>query len=380
MDNVYRTAHELAAARTPFALATVVYTRGSTPQKPGAKLIVEADGSAIGTLGGGCVEADVRTEARKMLAEARGAEVRRFRLTEDIAYRDGLVCGGNMEILIDPVHEPADVVHLLEEIVSALEGGGDRAIAFAYAAGESDNSRDRTSDDSCAKSFIRPDGESTGSLEPPKLDDEIRTRARALMPRGGIESVRTDDGRRVYVETFTTPATIVIAGGGHVGKAIYTFATLLGFQTIVIDDRESFASATRFPEARVIHDDFVAAIRGLSLGPNHAVIVATRGHKLDDVTLLEAARSGAGYVGLLGSRRKAMMILRDLHLAGIPDERLRDIRAPVGLDLGGRRPDEIALSIVSEIVALRNARTGGTMSMVDDEILAKVKSLAERAP
>ena len=113
------------------------------------------------------------------------------------------------------------------------------------------------------------------------------------------------------------------------------------------------------------------------MGPNHFVVVATRGHKLDDVALLEAAGSNASYIGLLGSKRKAVLIFRSLYQAGIPESRVRQIRAPVGLDIGGRQPEEIAVSILAEIVAVRNERTGGSMT-VDDNVVTKVKKIAGR--
>ena len=351
---IFGEAGRLLAAGEPFVLATVVNTKGSTPQKPGAKLLVRADGTMFGTLGGGCVEADVLTEARIILEEQTdGApQLRRFVLNEDIAAKDGLVCGGTMEILIDPLAGHSELAPLFGEIMAAFEGRGDRALATLADPGTSSGRPE-------AKLFIRDDGGAVGGLGAPELDE------------AAIEA-------KIYVETFTRPATIVIVGGGHVGYAVYKLATFLGYATIIVDDREMFANAERFPEAeQIVVGDFDAGVASLDLTPNSYVLVATRGHKYDDAALLAAARSKAGYVGLLGSKRKAAMIFRRLFEEGIDGERIGEIRAPVGLDIGGRSPEEIAVSVMAEILAVRHGKKGGVLKA--DRLLPKARQLAGRA-
>ena len=345
-------------------------TKGSTPQKPGAKLLVRRDGTAVGTLGGGCVEADVWAEAKTILEETRGTQLRRFILNEDIASRDGLVCGGNMDILIDPIGE-ADLEPVFDEIVAAYEGKGDRALATLITSATGNALEG-------AKLFVRADGSTTGTLGSQELDAEAVVAALEMMPKGLERWVETKEGDKAYVETFTNPATVVIAGGGHVGKAVYTVAKTLGFAVKIVDDRPQFANHERFPEAEeIVIDDFDKGLRSLNMTPNCYVIIATRGHKLDDLALIEAAKSNAGYVGLLGSRRKAVMIFRDLIREGIPEARIAEIRAPIGLDLGGRTPEEIAVSIMAEILAVQHGRTGGTMTG-EAKMLDKAKQLAAK--
>ncbi len=370
MQPIFDEAEKLLRKKEPFILATVVRTKGSTPQKPGAKLLVRRDGTAVGTLGGGCVEADVWAEAKTILEEDSGTQLRRFILNEDIASRDGLVCGGNMDILIDPIGEPA-LVPLFDEIVAAYDGKGDRALAtlITSASGKAPEG---------AKLFIRADGTTVGTLGSEALDTQAVQTALELMPKGREQWVETNEGDKAYVETFTNPPTVVIAGGGHVGKALYTVAKTLGFAVTIVDDRPKFANHERFPEAEtIVVDDFDRGLRNLNMTPNCYVIIATRGHKLDDLALIEAARSNAGYVGLLGSRRKAVMIFRDLIREGVPEDRIAEIRAPVGLDLGGRTPEEIAVSIMAEILAVKHGRSGGTMTG-EAKMLQKAKQLATR--
>ena len=367
MQAIFEEAQRLLAKGEPFVLTSVVRTKGSTPQKPGAKLLVRKDGTAVGTLGGGCIEADVWAEAKSILEENGATQVRRFELNEEIAAKDGLVCGGTMEILIDPVQTPMGLAPFLPEILAAYRGEGDCAIAtLASGLGLTG-----------AKIFVLPDGTILGTLGSPLLDAEVRDAALALMPRGRnrwLESANT----KVFVESFTTPPTLVIAGGGHVGKALYTLAKFVGFRVFIVDDRPMFANPERFPDADgIIVDDFDRGLRSLDMGINHYVIVATRGHKLDDLALLEAAKSKAGYVGLLGSKRKAMLIYRDLFRASIPEERVAQIHSPVGLNLGGRSPEEIAFSIVAEMIAIKNDGSGAAMKM-DESMVRKAKELSAR--
>lgn len=391
MNEVFAEARRLLSEGSRPILATVVATRGSTPQKPGARLLVRADGSIAGTLGGGCVEADVVIEARRLLtAEAPAAALRQFVLDEDIAFRDGLVCGGSMVILLEPL-EASAWIPILGEILAARAGRGDCALATRFAVSEDAVRRyvplvrNRARDESCEPSaepvapeihgrlFIRDGGASTGTLGDAALDRSASDLAAFLMPRGRDDWINAPDGSRVFVEGFTTPPTVVIAGGGHVGKAVYTLASFVGFRTIIVDDRPEFANTNRFPKAaEVVVDAFDRGIARLPLGPNHYVLVATRGHKLDDEALLAAARSKAGWIGLLGSRRKAVLIFRRLFEAGVTEERIRAIRAPVGLDLGGRRPEDIALSIIAEIASEVHGRRGDPLSMMTDRVLAKI--------
>ena len=372
MREIFEEAKRLLEKGEPFVLATVVGTKGSTPQKPGAKFLVRRDGTAVGTLGGGCIEADVWAEAKVILEEKRGTQLRQFVLNEDIAARDGLVCGGTMEILIDPMGEQPQMLSLFDEILMAYDGRGDRALATLANPGPDNGA--------CgAKLFIRADGSTVRTLGDPKLDARSIDVALELMPTGREGWVKSEEGAKVYLETFTTPATVVIAGGGHVGKALYTVAKFLGFRVVIVDDRPMYANKERFPDAdEIIVEDFAVGLRNLKMTPNCYVIVATRGHKLDDLALIEAAKSRAGYVGLLGSKRKAILIYRDMIRQGIPEERIREIRAPVGLNLGGRNPEEIAISIMAEILAVKCGGDGSSMTM-DRKMLDKAKQLVAKS-
>ena len=208
------------------------------------------------------------------------------------------------------------------------------------------------------------------------LDDAAAEAAKEAMDFGRQDFISAKDGTEIYVEAFTSPATVVLVGGGHVSYAIYKLATFLGYRTRVVDDREQFGNAERFPEAdAIVVGDYDSGIRDIGITPNSFVVVATRGHKYDDMALLEAAKSPAKFIGLLGSRRKALLIFPTLLASGVPMERVREIRTPVGLNLGGRTPESIALSVMAEIEMVRYGGDGASMKM-EEKLVLKARDKA----
>lgn len=360
MEPVFRAAVEELKEERPVAVATVVRTSGSTPQKPGAKLLVKADGSGVGTLGGGCVEGDIWFAAQELMKRGGAAEMRDYQLNEDLAAQDGLVCGGTMYFLIDPIRQAGDYLDFAGEVVAAYEGGKPVAIANLMVAPE--GSSYRVGD----KMLVREDGQTVDTLGNEQLDRQAARRARELMAMGKNDYVVTDDGIEYFIEAFTTPPTLVLVGGGHVSNAIAPVAKSVGFRLFVVDDREEFANAERFPEAEIVRSgEYAETIRGLPINANTFIVVATRGHRYDDAALAAAMETPASYVGLLGSRRKTILIYEELLQRGWPIERVKAVHAPIGLDIGGRTPEEIAISIMGEILAFRLGGSGGSMKLED---------------
>ncbi len=360
----------------PVVVATVVRTKGSTPQKPGAKLLVRDDGSGVGTLGGGCVEGDIWFAAQELMKRGGSAQYRDYELNEDLAAEDGLVCGGTMYFLIDPVYEAGSYLDYAREIDAAYAGGPAVALATVTAAGDGAGTLG-------ARLFMREDGSTEGTLGSPEMDREAVKRARELMVHGKNEFVTMRDGPEFFVEAYTTPPQMVLCGGGHVSKAIAPLAATLGFRVFVTDDREEFANSDRFPEADIIvAEKPETALPQLPINPNTFIIIATRGHRYDNVALEAAALTPAKYVGLLGSKRKTILIYEDLIRTGLPIERIREIRSPVGLDVRGRTPEEIAVSIMAEVLMFRLGGTGQPMKIEDwriDRIREKVEAGREEA-
>ncbi len=372
MQDVFHEAVNLLQKEEQLVMATVIRTKGSTPQKPGAKLLVRSDGSGVGTLGGGCVEGDIWYAASQLMRRGGDAQYREYELNEDLAAQDGLVCGGTMFFLIDPVYQPDQYLDYAKEIDAAYEGGPSVALASLIKSAPGKNLPVG------AKLFIREDGTTEGSLGDPDLNRDAVKRAHELMAMGRNEYATAEDGSEYFVEAYTTPPQLVICGGGHVSFALATHAKPLGFRLFITDDREEFANPERFPNADIIvakkPED---ALEELPINANTFIVVATRGHRFDNVALAAAAETPARYVGLMGSKRKTILIYEDLVRMGLDEQRLRDIRSPIGLDIRARTPEEIAVSIMGEILMFRLGGTGLPMKLEQhriDRIIAKVES------
>jgi len=395
MEQVFRAVAEEITAGNGMVVATVVRTSGSTPQKPGAKLLVRADGSGVGTLGGGCVEGDIWFAASELLKRGGPAEMREYELNEDLAAEDGLVCGGTMYFLLDPIRTENLAESLAEntnesraenetrsektgkedfndEVIAAYDGGAPVAVASLMKVPESSGLTVGS------LLLIRENGSTTGSLGDEMLDSRAITEARKLMAMGKNDYVIAESGAEFFIEAYTTPPTLVLAGGGHVSKAISRIAETLGFRIFIIDDREEFSNPDRFPEAdKTVVSDYGSAFEKLAIGTNSFIVIATRGHRYDASATAAAMRTPASYVGLLGSRRKTILIFEELFALGFSMEEVQSVRSPIGLSISARTPEEIALSIMAEIVAFRLGGDGGVLKL-DDRLIRKAAEKAAR--
>lgn len=283
----------------PAALCVVVATKGSTPQGPGATLLVRADGSTLGTLGGGCVEAEVRTTAFQMLQQNRSGLLD-YLLDHDYGWDDGLICGGRMFVGVTPVSA----------------GSGLEPIRDAVALAE--------------------------QREPTSFPITVEHEGKAQQ-------------YRVHLEV---PPTLLIAGAGHVGQALARLAIDLDFHVVVIDDRADQASTERFPsDVELKVGDIAQALGDYALDTGCYVVIVTRGHQHDHQALEAVLRRPAGYIGMIGSKRKSKMILRDLADEGATQEQIDRVRTPIGLSIGAVTVAEIATSIAGELVQVRRANT-----------------------
>jgi xanthine dehydrogenase accessory factor len=356
----------LLAAGEPFALGTLVDTRGSTPQKAGARLLVRADGSTMGTLGGGCVEAEAWQAAKEALASG-APRMLDFELTEDIAVDYGLACGGNERILVAPT--PRDGA--AQALVDALRAGAGtrrRGALITVVAGSAVAPG--------AMLALWDDGEMHGDRS--VAADEAIAAARAVIdaPQPQTRIARLANGSELFVEPLAPPTEVIVVGGGHVGRAVASVAKFLGHAVAVIDDRPDFASRDRFPEAdALVVGDIEQALLEYPATPSSAIVIVTRGHKWDYQALSAGARSPAFYVGLMGSRRKVALIYRQLMTDGVPESRLRQVHAPIGLDIGAVTPEEIAISIMAEVTACRLGGEGRPLT-VDPHIIERQRAHA----
>ncbi|HJY87177.1 MAG TPA: XdhC/CoxI family protein [Candidatus Acidoferrales bacterium] len=239
------------------ALATIVHTNGSIPSYESSRMLVREDGSMVGTVGGGCVEAEVWAAAKEVI-RAEAPRKMTFNLNKEADYDSGLICGGTLEIFVEPI------------------------------------------------------------LPQPML---------------------------------------YIFGGGHVSMALAQAAHTAGFAVGVVDDRESFANAERFPMAREIHTSYEDAFGKLRPNASAYLVIVTRGHRDDMRVLAWAVGTQARYIGMIGSKRKVLSVYKALEKEGIPAEKFERVHAPVGLEIGALTPEEIAISIAAELIAVRRKAT-----------------------
>jgi len=361
MRELYARMAELEREGRPFAVATVVRTVGSTPQVVGAKMLIDDLGRTYGTLGGGCVEGDAFAEAKRILGEG-GSSLREYELTEELAWDTGLVCGGTMWIHIEPGAGALTIGgrDLLADVLAASSTGTPIALATLLRK----EGRDVVPS---GRLYVEQSGTSGGSLGEAARDERARVIAGETLKAGTARTVAIDETHELLVEPIVAKPHLVVVGAGHVGLALASLAHGLAYDVTVIDDRPEFASQERFPEGvQVVRADMVEALGALPIGWNSFIVVATRGHKLDAHCLRAAIQTRARYVGLLGSKRKTILIERMLREEGLPEDRIRSVHAPVGLDLGGRTPAEIALSVLAELSMERYGGSGRPLRLGGD--------------
>lgn len=325
----------------PVCYTALVETRGSTPQKAGATMLVFEDGSQVGTLGGGCVEAEVKRRALTLLPEGR-AELLTFQLDNDYGWDDGLICGGRMKMLVDPLR-PGDDVSYYRALFEVLTQGRGATEAIVIDA-------DKSGGHEADRWLLDEQGEIVAARHAVDVPTKLRSNLRPLTnrPRPYIEAGVS------YLPSLKR-CRLIIVGAGHVGQKVAELGGDVGFDVWVVDDRREYCNAERFPTAkRLIVESFDTALRDLEVDPDTYCIIVTRGHNHDEQALLHLAGTPARYVGMIGSRRKIKLIFDDLLREGISAATLARVYAPLGFDIGSQTVPEIAISIVAELVAHRN--------------------------
>ena len=314
-------------------------------------MLVFPDGSQVGTLGGGCVEAEVKRRALRLLDEG-DAELLTFNLDSDYGWDDGLICGGRMKMLVDPVRNVTDFRYYrqLMDVITADSGCTEAVVLDGDKAEGQPGDRYLINDKAEVVAAVGPSFRATGSLTPTHLLDSIQQNLRPLTQRprpyvaGGISFL-----------PYLRRCRLLIVGAGHVGERVAELAAACDFDVWVVDDREQYCNPDRFPQAkRLIVGDIDSALSGLDVDHNSYCLIVTRGHHHDEQALYHLAETPARYVGMIGSHRKIKMIFEDLLREGISREALSRVNAPLGFDIGSQTVPEIAVSIVAELIAHRN--------------------------
>jgi len=332
------TAH---AAGRAVAMTLLVETRGSTPQKAGAAMLVYPDGTQTGTLGGGCVEAEVKRRALGLLINGE-PELLTFQLDSDYGWDDGLICGGRMRMLVDPLRGMVSLAYYeaLASLIGAGRGCTEAVVVEAEASGAPELSRylfDR--EGACVAQRAN---------EPPSA--KLLTHLRPLSQRP-----RPYAAEGVSYLPHLARGKLLIVGGGHVGQKVADLAASVDFDVTVVDDRMEYVSEERFPRSvQRIAGKIDEVLPTLTVDEDTFCIIVTRGHNHDEEALFHLARRPSRYLGMIGSRRKIKMIFDDLRREGVEEHHLARVHAPLGIEIGSQTVSEIAISIVAELIACRN--------------------------
>ncbi|BCJ77375.1 xanthine dehydrogenase accessory factor [Catellatospora sp. IY07-71] len=351
-------------------LATVVRTWQSAPRRPGAAMLVGPGGEAVGSVSGGCVEAAVYEIAQQVAADPAAAPaLERYGISDEDAYAAALTCGGTIEVFVEQVSR--ETFPQLGEVAAAIREG--RPVAVATCVEPADSPR-------YGRRLVVWERGTAGSFGSPRLDDAVADDARGLLAAGrtgmlhyGVDGERRGDAITVFVNAYAPPARMIVFGAIDFAAAVARIGRFLGYHVTVCDARPVFATTRRFPAADEVvvqwpHRYLAGEAAAGRVDERTVLCVLTHDPKFD-VPLLEVAlRLPVAYVGAMGSRRTHDDRTARLREHGMTEAELGRLRAPIGLDLGARTPEETAVSIAAEIIAVRWGGTGATLTDVPGPI------------
>jgi xanthine dehydrogenase accessory factor len=333
--------------------ALLIDAEGSSPFAPGVFMLIDSDGAIEGSITGGCVESDVVINALEILAEDGEPRLLHYGVSDEAAHEVGLMCGGSVEVFVHELREEARAV------CAEAFGAAARAVPAGIAT---------------LVDGLRPgaklavvDGRVLGGLHGPELLDRSVARDLAALSERGTSALRhyglsgeaLGDGLTVHLQAFRAPPTLILVGAIDYSAAVAALAAAVGYQVVIADAREAFARSERFSRVATVHVGWpTPAIEQRNLGPRDGVIVFSHDPKFDEPAILTALRSDAGFIGALGSHRTARDRQARLLAAGADPAALARVHSPCGLDIGAATPEEVAVSIMAEVIAARSGRTG----------------------
>jgi xanthine dehydrogenase accessory factor len=349
MEDIYSEIIKALEKKEKLALATLITRVGSAPRAVGAKYLVKGDGTSSGSIGGGCVEAEVWQEAQKVMEKEKGG-ILHFELTSEQLAEGGLICGGNIDIFLEPIRE--ELLNIYKETARIRQKGGAAILATlvsmdgAFPKGEG------------SKVLMKASGGKVGSLlGGVELEKKILSEGEVILrekkPKVLVFSHK-DRRMEILLEPVFSEPTVYIFGGGHVSEQLAPLAKKVHFKVVVIDDREMFANRERFPEVdEVIVSEFEKCFDQLNIDDSSYIVIVTRGHLYDGFVLEQAVKSKARYIGMIGSKKKIRTLYDNLMGKGMTKEILDRVHAPIGIDINSETPEEIAVSIVAELIKVK---------------------------
>lgn len=328
----------------PVVLATVASTWGSSPRKVGAKMAFTPSGKIAGSVSGGCVEGAVYEAGLKTL-ETQRMELLHFGVADETAFEVGLACGGQIEVFVQPLD--LQFFHLIQAEMNALH-----SLVIGTVIEGPDNLTGRQ--------ILFTELDPRVVENPTNFEEAARLGAQEALFAGrsktALLNISTGETIRVFFDVILPPPTLIMVGGVHISIALATIAKALGYRTIIIDPRSAFGNQTRFPHVdQLIQEWPQEALQHIQLNRSTALVMLTHDPKIDDPALKIVFNSPAFFIGALGSRKTQAARRQRLLADGISSEQLDRIHGPVGIDLGSDTPEEIALSVMAEIVAVSHS-------------------------
>ena len=344
MDTIVTAACKLLAEERPFVLATIIHQQGSAPRMSGTRMLITAEQQIFGTIGGGLLEAKTMQAAARMSAQT-PARILTFDLTNRDAAKMEMICGGLVQVLL--AHIPAnDQYRLLFNNWRESISQGRKALFVSVASGA------ETHVERVDHALLWGDNQMLDALE---LPPGMREKLRHIKTNASCIQILKQEGRLVVADPGQWAPTLYIFGAGHVARPTAHLAAMTGFAVTVVDDRSEFADVARFPEAAAVRviSSFEAAFENLAVGTDSFIIIVTRGHLHDKAVLAQALKTPAAYIGMIGSRRKRDTIYAALLQEGFTGADIARVHCPIGLVIGADTPEEIAVSIAAELIAVR---------------------------
>ena len=344
MKNMLFEADRLLHKREPFVMARIIRLVGSAPRTVGASCIIRRNGALLGTIGGGLLEYQVIERAKEVLEEGVSTLVR-FRLTGKDLEASDMLCGGVADVYLEPLTpENSDAVEVYAQAARLVQENLRGTLVTLVAEGLGGLTQDN-------RVLIHQGRVLAGGLK--RLPDDLSELTRKKKAR---VAPLPEDGGEVFIETVAPDPDLFLFGAGHVSRAVAHVAKMVGFCVTVIDDRAEFANRERFPDAdQILVAPFDGIMARLAVTHNTYLVIVTRGHAHDYTVLRDALKTRAAYIGMIGSRTKRRAIYDRLLEEGTAREALRAVHAPIGLDLGAGTPEEIAVSIVAELIKGRSS-------------------------
>ncbi len=346
LPDIYKHLQRVLEERMNSAIACIISRTGSGPREAGAMMLIAEDGLIAGTIGGGLLEAQALDLAQPVIQSGRPL-IETFNLYADAAADDGMICGGTVEVLIDRIY-PSDsaTVALYEKLLNNLKHRNTVQLIISI---QEDSGRIRT-----GLGLFSPEGADHGTL--PITAKEVESLA--LKTHGHFPILTESGEQRFLVLPVKLPEVVFIFGAGHISHVLAPFCQTVGFYSVVIDDRQEFADPKRFPDAGevLVVGSFPGCFDAIDVDENSFVVVVTRGHSHDREVVSQALKTPAKYIGMIGSRRKRDGIYMMLLKEGFKEDDLKRIYSPIGLDIGAQTPEEIAVSIVAELIAVRKGQ------------------------